>query len=217
MKPWQIGAAATLGGGLAGTLLGSARITTEDEEHFRQFHREGKPVVFVLWHGRLLPLAYHHRNQNLATLVSRSADGEIIARIVSRWGYTVVRGSSSRGGGAAVRALVRQIRAGRSLAITPDGPRGPRQKMKAGALRVAQLAGAPLIPAAASANRAWWAAGGWDRFLIPQPFARLHLAYGEPIFVPSHADDAEIERIGGEVEVAMNALLQRVDERHAGS
>jgi lysophospholipid acyltransferase (LPLAT)-like uncharacterized protein len=211
MKPWQIRVAAGAGGRMITALLGTATFETEGEENFLRFQREGRPVVFVLWHGHLLPLSYHHRHQGIATLVSRSADGEIIARIVESWGYTTVRGSSSRGGSAAIRPLARHLRAGRTVAITPDGPRGPRQKMKPGALRIAQLGGAPIIPIVGAASRGWWAAGGWDRFLIPKPFARLRLAYGEPHFVPARADDMELARIAGEVEAALNELAARTE------
>lgn len=212
MKAWQAGVAAGTGGRMITALLGTVTFHVEDEENFLRFHREGRPVVFVLWHGHLLPLSYHHRHQRIATLVSRSGDGEIIARIVERWGYTTVRGSSSRGGSAAIRPLARHLRAGRSVAITPDGPRGPRQKMKPGALRIAQLGGAPIVPIAGSASRCWWAAGGWDRFMIPKPFARVRVAYGEPCIVPPRADDAELTRIAGQLEDTLNALTRRIEE-----
>jgi lysophospholipid acyltransferase (LPLAT)-like uncharacterized protein len=190
--------------------LATARFQVEDGEHSEQFRRAGRPVVYVLWHGRLLPCTWLHREQGVATIISRSADGEIIARIVEQWGYVTVRGSSSRGGGSALRQLVRHVRAGRCLGITPDGPRGPRQRMKPGALLAAQLTGAPLIPMAAGTQRAWWFEG-WDRFLVPKPFANIRVAYGPPIFVPRDADEATLGRIGEELERALNALIRRVD------
>lgn len=201
---------AGLGGGLLRALLESCRVSQDGVENFARFHREGRPVVFVLWHGRLLPCTYWNRHQGLVTLVSRHSDGGYIARIVEEWGYTAVRGSSSRGGSGALRELVGYLRAGRSLAITPDGPRGPREVMKPGALLAAQLAGAPIIPAAGGASRAWWF-GGWDRFLIPQPFARVRLAYGAPIEVPRGVGPEEMERISLEVELRLGELMQRVD------
>src|SRR5690606_8758609 len=134
----------------------------------------GKPAIYLLWHGRLLPCSYYHRHHGLATLISRHRDGDYIAGVVQRWGFRTIRGSSSRGGAAALLQMERLLRDGVSLAITPDGPRGPRQKMKPGPLYAAQRAGVPVIPVTAGCSRAWWFEG-WDRFMVPQPFARIHL------------------------------------------
>ena len=192
------------------SLLATARFEVSGAEHHRQFTARGQPVIYVLWHGRLLPLTYLHRGQGIAALISRSADGEYIAQLVERWGYITVRGSSSRGGGAALRELVRQARAGRCLAITPDGPRGPRQQLKDGVLVAGQLTGLPLIPTTASANRAWWVEG-WDRFLVPRAFARVRVAYGPPVRVPRDAGEQELAALRGSLEVELNRLTAEVD------
>lgn len=202
---------AALGGTALDALMRTTSVRTEGEENFRQFWREKRPVVFTLWHGRLLPCTYHHRHQDVVTLVSHHRDGEYITRLVQKWGYTAVRGSSSRGGLDALRELVRHLRGGRSLAITPDGPRGPREKLKPGPLLAAQLTGAPIIPVASGASRASYF-GGWDRFLIPHPFARLQIAYGEPVYVPRRADEAELQAVADEVEGRLGELMRRVDE-----
>jgi lysophospholipid acyltransferase (LPLAT)-like uncharacterized protein len=205
-------ALAALGGAMLDALMSTTRIRTEGDHHFRRFWDRGEPTVFVLWHGRLLPPTYHHRGQGVVTLISQHRDGEYITRVVDRWGYITVRGSSSRGGLHALRELLRHLRAGRSLAITPDGPRGPREKLKLGPLIAAQRAGAPVIPTASAANRAWFF-GGWDRFLIPRPFARLQIVYGEPVMVPADADEAALERIATDIEGRMAALTARAEER----
>ena len=147
-------------GGRAGQLLldailHTARFEVEGDERHAELVAQKQPVIYVLWHGRLLPLTFMHRHRNVAALISQSKDGEYISRIVRHWGYDPVRGSSTRGGSAALRGLVRAARAGQSLALTPDGPRGPRQKMKAGALLVAQLSGLPVQPISAGCGRAW--------------------------------------------------------------
>ncbi len=206
------GLAAGLGGAALDALMRTTSVRTEGEENFRQFWRREQPVVFTLWHGRLLPCTYHHRHQGVVTLISQHRDGEYITRVVKKWGYTAVRGSSSRGGLDALRELVRHLRAGRSLAMTPDGPRGPREKMKPGPLLAAQLTGAPIVPVVSGASRASFF-GGWDRFMIPHPFARLQIAYGEPLHVPRRAGEAEMEAISAEVEARLGALMKRVDER----
>lgn len=202
---------AALGGTALDALMRTTSVRTEGEENFRQFWREKRPVVFTLWHGRLLPCTYHHRHQDVVTLVSHHRDGEYITRLVQKWGYTAVRGSSSRGGLDALRELVRHLRNGRSLAITPDGPRVPLENLKPGPLLAAQLTGAPIIPVASGASRASYF-GGWDRFLIPHPFARLRIAYGEPVYVPRRADEAELQAVADEVEGRLGVLMRRVDQ-----
>lgn len=191
-------------------LLATSRFSTEGAAHYQDAWGRGEPVIFVLWHGRLLPLAYLHRGQGVVGLVSQSRDGEQIAALLDRWGFGLVRGSSSRGGGRALRELVRHVRAGRSLAITPDGPRGPRQKMKLGPLVTAQVTGRLLVPVAAAADRAWWP-GDWDRFLVPRPFARVRVIYGEPRRIPRNAGAAELERHAAELELELNRLVDAAD------
>lgn len=201
---------ARLGQFLLDRLFGTARFEFEGAEHVRRLRDEGRPCIFVFWHGRLLPLAYAHRNEGVVTLISRSEDGEYIARVVERWGYLTARGSSSRGGSRALRELVRHARAGRSIAITPDGPRGPRQKFKPGAILAAQVTGLPLVPVAAGADRAWWFEG-WDRFLVPKPFARIRVAYGAPVEVPADAGPGALEEYAQKLENELNRLLHEVD------
>ncbi|NIQ54300.1 MAG: DUF374 domain-containing protein, partial [Gammaproteobacteria bacterium] len=122
-----------------------------------------------------------------------------------------VRGSSSRGAGAGLRNLLREAGAGRSVVLTPDGPRGPRQTMKPGALVVAQLTGLPVVPVSAGASRAFWFDSGWDRFLVPAPFARIVIGYGEPHPVPRDADETELDARSRALERAMNDLTDAVD------
>ncbi|MGH7474730.1 MAG: lysophospholipid acyltransferase family protein [Longimicrobiales bacterium] len=199
-----------LGQHMLDALLATARFEVSGADAYRRYWTRGSPVIFVLWHGRLLPLTYLHRHQGIGTLISRSEDGEYIARIVERWGYTTARGSSTRGGAAALRELVRCARAGRSLAFTPDGPRGPRERVKPGVLTAAQLAGIPLVPIAGGTDRAWWFEG-WDRFLVPKPFARIRVAYGEPLEVPRAADAPQLTALATELERRLQELMQQVD------
>ena len=192
-------------------LMRTLRFETEHGDRYQQFVDRGEPVIIAVWHGRLLPLTYFHRNRNIAALISQSADGEYIARVVEGWGYEAVRGSTSRGGGAALRALVKRARAGQSLAITPDGPRGPRQQLQPGVITAAQLSGLPIIPLAGGASRAWWP-GSWDRFCVPKPFARVRVLYGDPRYVPREADEAELRRHAAELEAEMNAMIEEADQ-----
>jgi lysophospholipid acyltransferase (LPLAT)-like uncharacterized protein len=201
---------AKTGGALLDALMATTRYDRSgDEEHLR-FTRADKPVIFVLWHSRLLPLSYGNRHLRPATLISQSADGEYIARIVESWGYTAIRGSSSRRGSAALREMVKHVRAGRSVAFTADGPRGPREKLKLGALLAAQLTGAPLIPSAAWTPSAWWL-NSWDRFLVPKPFARIRVAFGPALHVERKLSPEELQARAEEVEQALGRVMASVE------
>lgn len=200
----------TLGRLAVDALLRTVRFEVEGGEHYTRLIERGERVIFTLWHGRLLPLTYFHRGGGIAALISRSGDGEYIARIVEGWGYETVRGSSSRGGGEALRALVRRARDGLSLAITPDGPRGPRQALQPGVITAAQLTGLPILPLAAGCRRAWWP-GSWDRFCIPKPFSTVRVLYGEPRRVARDASHAELQSHARELEEQMNAMVEEVD------
>jgi hypothetical protein len=191
-------------------LMRTCRFTDIDIEPALALARSGQPVIFSLWHGRLLPLTWRFRGHGFVPMISRSGDGEYIARIVERWGYRPVRGSSSRGGGEALQDMLAAAASGRSLVFTPDGPRGPFQQLKPGVLRAAQRTGLPIVPAAAAADRASYF-GRWDRFLVPHPWARVVVSFGEPIAVAPGADAAELERQRRELTEAMNSLTRAVD------
>jgi lysophospholipid acyltransferase (LPLAT)-like uncharacterized protein len=146
-------------------------------------------------------------------LASRSRDGEIAARYVARFGLTVVRGSSSRGGGVALRALVAALRRGVDVALVPDGPRGPREQLQGGVVTLAALTGAPVVPLAVSARPAR-RLRSWDRFLVPLPFARCVLAFGPAVRVDHDGDRdraaKELERALAEVTARADALASKV-------
>jgi len=174
----------------------------------------GEPVVFVTWHGRLLPLLHLYRQRGIVMLVSQHRDGEYLTRLGRGLGYTAVRGSSTRGGVPALRQLVRELKAGRSLAITPDGPQGPRERFKPGALQAARITGAPVIPVMAGTDRAWWIEG-WDRFLVPKPFAHVRVVVGKPWRVPKQRSVSDIERDAEKLEAYMQELKADVDGQRA--
>jgi lysophospholipid acyltransferase (LPLAT)-like uncharacterized protein len=106
--------------------------------------------------------------------------------------------------------VARRVRAGQSVAITPDGPRGPRQRVQPGVILAAQLTGAPIIPVVAGCTRAWWP-GSWDRFCVPKPFSRVVVVYGVPRHVPRELEDAELRRYMEALEQDLNALTEQVD------
>jgi lysophospholipid acyltransferase (LPLAT)-like uncharacterized protein len=164
----------------------------------------GQRVIFTLWHGELLPLLWHHRGEGIAVVISEHRDGEIIAQIAERLGYTTVRGSTSRGGGRALIGLMRAIEAGRDGAVTPDGPRGPAHVFAPGAAIASQRTGAPLAMLRATATRAW-RLKSWDRFLVPKPFATVRVIYGPLVSV-----DAGSPREAAEQAPRLQAALDAV-------
>jgi lysophospholipid acyltransferase (LPLAT)-like uncharacterized protein len=182
-----------------------------NEAAYHAAHAGGRPVVMTLWHGEMLPLLYYHRHRQIAVMVSEHGDGEIIARILSAFGFRLVRGSTSRGAARALISVNRELEAGFDVGITPDGPRGPSHSVAPGALLAAHRSGALILPLAASAS-AFWRLGSWDGFMIPKPFARVTIGYGEPLMVeaPSSRD------AGGQTELLANAMAAahaRLDAR----
>jgi lysophospholipid acyltransferase (LPLAT)-like uncharacterized protein len=196
-------------------ILGSTwRLRFFDREPVDRCRFGRGPVMYAMTHGVLLPLAYAHRDRRIQVLVSESRDGEIIARIIGRMGFHLVRGSNTRGGERAALEMVRRGREGFDLGITPDGPKGPRGSVAPGALLVAARAQVPIVAIGVAANRAT-NASSWDRFLVPHPFASVAIVYGEPLRVAADGADREAEAR----ELALR--IARAEERaqsivHAG-
>ncbi len=143
--------------------------------------------IVTLWHDTLFPLAFVHRNEGATVLVSQHGDGELIARILLKLGFQVARGSTTRGGAAGLRDLVRVARGQQcDLAITPDGPKGPARRAQPGVVYLSALTGFPILPLALVADRAW-RFSSWDRFQIPKPGARVAVVAGAPLAVPRAA------------------------------
>ncbi|MBI4879062.1 MAG: lysophospholipid acyltransferase family protein [Planctomycetes bacterium] len=148
--------------------------------------------IVTLWHDTLFPLAYVHRNEGATVLVSRHGDGELTVRVLRKLGFQVARGSTTRGGAAGLRDLVRVARAQDcDLAITPDGPRGPARRAQPGVAYLSALTGFPILPLALRADRAW-RFSSWDRFQIPKPGARVAVVAGALLAVPRAALEERI-------------------------
>src|SRR5216117_3828463 len=186
-RPGAGGVKLALVAALVRLLAATGRYRVQGWEHVTAARASGRPVVYVLWHSRILPLLYHRRDESMALLISRHRDGGYLAELSERWGYRVVRGSSQRGGDVGLLGLVRYLRQGGEVALTPDGPRGPAERVKPGAIAAAQHANALIIAAGARASSAWWVAS-WDRFCIPKPFALVDVRYSPPFGVARGKD-----------------------------
>jgi len=202
--------AAVLGAGLVGALFLTTRVQRIGAEHYEHFRGLGRPVIFVFWHGQLLPLVHYHRREGIVVLVSEHKDGEYITRVIERNGFGTVRGSSTRGGTKGLKGLVRAARDGKDLALTPDGPRGPAGDFKPGALAVAQMTGLPIIPMAVGTSSGW-RFRSWDGLLVPKPLSTITIEYLPPRFVPRSATREELERLAAEIGSDLNELTVRLD------
>lgn len=167
-----------LGGWLLKALGATWRVRVHGADAYARRNAAGAHVVLVLWHGQILACTYAHKTPT-AVIVSEHRDGEIIARILAMLGFTAVRGSSSRGGVRALLEAAAVLQRGMDIAITPDGPRGPRHSYAPGALLLGVRAGVPIVSITSHVDRAW-RLRSWDAFEIPKPFARVTIAYSEP-------------------------------------
>jgi lysophospholipid acyltransferase (LPLAT)-like uncharacterized protein len=152
------------------------------------------PGIYAFWHRSLLACAWRFRKLGVAILISRSFDGELIARTVERLGFIAVRGSSSREGSLGLRGLHRAYLAGRYCAITADGPRGPAMVAKPGVTQLAQLADSTVGAFYAHPERAWQLRS-WDRFLIPKPFSRVTVAWARKVPADLSAVQSALDRV----------------------
>lgn len=203
--PWWLPLAAWAGAGLLRLLGATWRREFDDAPEYTASAAAGERVIYSFWHSALLPLVLVHQREGISVLVSRHRDGELIARIIERLGYVTARGSSTRGGEAGVRELLAAAEAGRSLGITPDGPRGPAERVKGGVVYVAARTRYRVVPMAMAA-RPVWALGSWDRFRVPLPFARVRIAHGVPLAF--EADD-DRSRLALEQAIAQLTLATR--------
>jgi hypothetical protein len=161
----------------------------------------------TFWHSMILMASFPYRGKGIHVLVSRHGDGELIGRVIQQFGFFLVRGSSSKGGEQAMKELVTLLKQNRDIGITPDGPRGPAERVKPGVAQLARLTGSPVIPGAFSASRIK-ILNTWDRFRIPYPFSRIVYVIGEPLF---YQEGEDLEDFGLRIEKALKEVTARAD------
>lgn len=180
-----------------------------------------KAYVPCYWHQQHVVCAYLMRNWfrrgfRAAYIVSPSVDGEIVSRIVKSWGGEVIRGSAADTGALVLRDSQKLMKNGVSIVATSDGPLGPAFEFKAGTVLMASIGGAPMVPIAYAAERAWYM-NTWDNFMIPKPFSRVVIAVGEPIEVPRRASKEDMEAIRVRMQSGIDGLIQECkDELNSG-
>jgi lysophospholipid acyltransferase (LPLAT)-like uncharacterized protein len=181
------------------------RTTMTYEEGAIQSMDEVYPGIFPFWHRCVLPATWLYRHQHPAVMTSRSLDGEYIARVIRRFGFVPVRGSSSRGGQRALLEMNKLLAEGNAVAFTIDGPRGPRYVAKKGPVLLARMSGAAITAFYVAVERAW-VLKTWDALVIPKPFSRIYVRFARKIFVPPDADDATMERHHEEMQAALDRI-----------
>ncbi len=181
------------------------RLEVENEAPWMTHLQNGGRVILCTWHQQFFAAIRHFQNYRAhrpGLMISRSKDGEIIASVAKRTGWEPVRGSSSRGGIEAMRELIEMLRRTRLAGHIVDGPRGPAGVVKSGLIRIAHAADAVIVPFYVSADRAWYF-NSWDRFMLPQPFSRVRLRFGEMIRLAATEDETEFEAQRAAVEQTM--------------
>jgi lysophospholipid acyltransferase (LPLAT)-like uncharacterized protein len=176
--------------------------------------RAGRRQIYLLWHENLLLPAFTHARYGVSILISKHRDGELIAQVVRLLGGQAVRGSTNRGGITALRSMMRVGR-GTHLAITPDGPRGPRRTVSEGAIFLASRMGMPLVPVGLACDRCW-RAPSWDKMVLPRPGQRAAGVFGEAIDVPERLDRGQIEAFCRRVQAAMDDVQDQAERMADG-
>jgi lysophospholipid acyltransferase (LPLAT)-like uncharacterized protein len=186
-------------------LCNTLRISELNKNIIRELEKNQTKYILAFWHGTMLLPWFLMRNKNFSALVSKSSDGEILSRLLTKWKYDVSRGSSSKGGKEAMDEIIMKVSSGNSLAITPDGPRGPRLKMKAGAVVAAKKTAVPLVLVGISFNKKI-ILKSWDLFEIPKPFSKAVAVYSEPFIIQQSSTYEETDEFVKKSEEILNNL-----------
>ena len=198
---------------LSGTLYMTVRaICSTIRFDMRNVPKEESKLIFCGWHGRSFAFSDYFRRRGWYVIISHSSDGEMQSRIFGKLGYKVIRGSTGRGGVRAAVEAIRALKEGGTMAMTPDGPRGPSGVVQGGVMLMAQKSGAGLIPVGISA-RPRLVAKSRDKYILPLPFSKCLMIFGEPIYVPLKSSEEEIEQIRLQLEAEIHRLEQLAESQ----
>ena len=184
------------------------RWRAEGLEHLDTVRAAGRFAIMAFWHGRILPAIYFFRHRNIVVITSDNFDGEWVAKIIHRFGYTTVRGSTSRNAARVALKAKRRMEEGHAVGITVDGPRGPALVAQPGAVWLAKVTGNPIVPFHIEAA-SYWTARSWDAAQIPKPFSRIGIVLGTPFYVAGDADEQALDGYRRELEDRLMALQPR--------
>jgi len=207
-KRLQASAIAAVGYPSIHVLARTWRWRAEGLEQLDAVRATGRYPIMAFWHGRILPSIYFFRHRNIVVITSDNFDGEWVAKIIHRFGYTTVRGSTSRNAARVALQAKRRMEEGHAVGITVDGPRGPALVAQPGAIWLARVTGNPIVPFHIEAG-SFWTAKSWDAAQIPKPFSRIGIVLGQPFHIPAEADAAELEARRRELEQRLMALQPR--------
>jgi lysophospholipid acyltransferase (LPLAT)-like uncharacterized protein len=196
---------------IASKLCKSIRIIKINDDNIKQLEQNNKNYILAFWHGTMLLPWYLHAKQNFVALISKSKDGELLAKILENWNYKVVRGSSSTGGEDALKIMVDHAKNNHSVAITPDGPRGPAHKLKPGAVVSAKKSKVPLVLAGVGFKKKK-IFKSWDQFEVPYLFSKANIIYSDPVYVDENLTYDETSAMIQECEMKLNELQMQAEE-----
>lgn len=188
-------------------LIGPTLRVCISREEGAQETLEQRPLVASFWHSCMIPATYICRDMGVRVMSSYSYDGEYMGRIIRKFGFVAVKGSSSRNAVRALLGLRRALTEGWTVAFTLDGPRGPRHKVKPGPVALGRSTGVPLSMFHVAVDRAW-VLNSWDRMMIPMPFSRVLLRFGKLIHVPAHVTDENVERYTAELQASLDRVCE---------
>jgi lysophospholipid acyltransferase (LPLAT)-like uncharacterized protein len=188
-------------------LIGPTLRVCISSEEGAQETLDQRPLIGSFWHSCIIPATYICRGLGVRVMSSNSYDGEYMGRIIRKFGFVAVKGSSSRNAVRALLGLRRALGEGWSVAFTLDGPRGPRHKVKPGPVALGRSSGVPLTTFHAAVDKAW-VLNSWDRMMIPLPFSRVLVRFGKLIRVPAGASDEEVERYTAELQASLDRVCE---------
>jgi len=192
-------------------LCKTLRVSYKNKKVIDELRKQKQNYVLAFWHGTMLLPWFLHKNNGFAALTSKSKDGDLLAKQLKHWKYKVVRGSSSKGGDVALEIMIDHAKNGYSIAITPDGPRGPEHKFKAGAVITAKKSLVPLVLVGIGI-KSRKKLKSWDKFQIPNPFSSVKVIYSDPVYIDAKLSYDETSKVIEECEMKLNELSKEAEK-----
>ncbi len=193
----------------------TVRFEVEGFENLQKVERGGKIPILAFWHNRIFLATYYFRFRGIIVMSSQSFDSEYVARFIQRFGYGIVKGSSTRGGVGGLVEMIRLMKKGFPMGFSVDGPKGPVYEAKTGTLLLAKKTGNPVLPFSVEAEN-YWTIKSWDKLQIPKPFTRAKVLIAEPINVSKDADDLEMKDRHLELQKKLDQLVALGEEWREG-